>query len=256
MRFDISKSNSITVQVSFPTLCGVRDLQRPPQHPRDGSDWQGSADCRPSSPSVSSSLLSRPLPFSFSLLNCKAALTDSTPPTGMQRGRSAAWKWHHHASCGSIHPFSSRPSCYFFTRCHRAELCGITRRMKVGVSEACGNRVADWGPLGCALWWRSPSSGGGKRAETPVKCSARLWIIQPKTTKEREKSGAREEERERKLFFFSENTGIKFVWHIDRRRFQAEDRGPWCRHLTFWHREKASPQFIYMWNYFSCIKVA
>lgn len=83
-----------------------------------------------------SQLLSSPsLPhsLSLSLFNRSAAFNDSTPPTGMQRGRSAAWKWHHHASCGSIRPLSTCPSCFFFTRRRRAEPYGITRKMKVSV---------------------------------------------------------------------------------------------------------------------------
>lgn len=167
-----------------------------------------------SSPSLSSPLL----PLSLPLLNCSAALTDSTPPTGMQRGRSAAWKWHHHASCGSIHPFPSCPPCFFFTRCRRAEPYGITRRMKVGVlggwCEAGVEGEVGW--LGCALadgcWMGRPAprfhSPGKERsgaADAVVKCSAPLWIMH----REKRREGERKREGKNCWSRFS----FRAYWH-------------------------------------------
>lgn len=176
----------------------VRSLQRPLYHPRDRGlidrTWM---TVDPPSPIASSSLS---LSLSLSPLNRKAALTDSTPPTGMQRGRSAAWKWHHHASCGSIRHFSSRPfCCFFFTRCHRAELYGITRRMKVGAVDGLCEPIVE---LKFVTWLRAvlengePQSrgstcrgrSGAKRQRLPL--SARLGYESCKN-----QSGGRERRR-------------------------------------------------------------
>lgn len=156
-------------------------------------------------PNVSSS--SSPLSLSLSSLS---PLLSSAPslssiarlrsPTrhrrqGCSEGAAQPEKWQHHASCGSIHPFPSWPACFSFARCHRAELYGITRRMKVGVLTGLVVFDVSWWLTVCAVfgwldgwtdgWMRSPgiprffSPGEGEceALETLVKCSAQLWMM-------------------------------------------------------------------------------